>query len=307
MSEIDNDKIFDRLKTQREELNKKYVAQQLYEVERIKGQRSRRIQGLSAMLFGLIFTAMAVFSYDLQGLRGFWVFIAERFWVICGAGVSIFGLSLYINSLSNISDVDVFRRASLMGGDIQGGDKRSAEIGENKAPDSFKAAIVEITKSLQQQSVVYDEKASELLDAGRGYALFGLSFFFVSVVVWQVIFHFYGFSNAHIFGVVSCASLFFAIEIISAWYLRQYRNYVDGTIELLKIKAIFDKIMLLKFACDEGDSSSILETHLGKLLERDFNWPDRPSSAGHGSLDIKTLKDVISIAQKFVNNSKDEK
>lgn len=45
-----------------------------------------------------------------------------------------------------------------MGGDIQGGDKRSAEIGENKAPDSFKAAIVEITKSLQQQSVVYDEK-----------------------------------------------------------------------------------------------------------------------------------------------------
>lgn len=71
MSEIDNDKIFDRLKTQGEELNKKYVAQQLYEVERIKGQRSRRIQGLSAMLFGLIFTAMAVFSYDLQGLRGF--------------------------------------------------------------------------------------------------------------------------------------------------------------------------------------------------------------------------------------------
>lgn len=288
----------------------KYYEKELSEFERIEGQVRNRFYGAMAISVGS-FLALGGILHS-SGRLQYVVELLETYpFVFVGAITSALGLYVFLAATNRISDIDFMRRAS----------RRSKislapqaawpfptvnNIVEEDPPQDFKSTIKGMTEILQQQAEVYDEKASKLLDKGILYAALGIIFFLFSIVLWQVIFHLYGFNEAHIYGIISCASLFIAVEVISAWFLRQYRNFIDSATELLKIKAIFDKIMLLKIASEEVVSSESMEAQLGATLARDFVWPERISDKNRANVDMKTVNELLSIVQKMVKGSKSE-
>ncbi|MFG0603838.1 hypothetical protein ACF8PL_26980 [Delftia sp. WSY_4] len=282
-------------------IGEQYLKQEL---ERIKGQRKQRWVGSFTMFAGF-FMATAGLLNSTNNLEAFRDFFLNNLFLILGAIFAGFGAVFYLGGLNRIADVDFLRRASRRRARLapQAAWPFPTQVKE-KHQNDFKSTIKGMTELLRQQAETYDVKASKLLDKGVVYAGVGLLFFFISIVAWQLIFHFFGFSTAHIYGIASCASLFVAIEVISAWFLRQYRNFIDSSTELLKIKAIFDKIILLKLASDESLSSESLEAQLGEALARDFTWPERPVVPNKGGVDVKNLNEILSLAQKLLKDSK---
>ncbi|MDV5743116.1 hypothetical protein QM198_09775 [Serratia marcescens] len=124
---------------------------------------------------------------------------------------------------------------------------------------------------LENKSADADEKASILLDKGTAYSKFGITYFIFAIIIWQVLSFITGFKEQYVYGIVSCSILFIFIEFLSAWFLRQYRNYVDTSTYLVKIKSIFDRYMLSYLALHDSDKdiSALTDT-----LSKDIKWPD---------------------------------
>lgn len=135
-----------------------------------------------------------------------------------------------------------------------------------------------IRNLLEQKADVADRKASILLDKGTGYSRFGIGFFIFAIVVWQGVASYTGFKIQYIYGIVSTSLLFIFIEFLSAWFLRQYRQFVDTSTYLIKVKSIFDKYMLVylagREAIAEGHDTKKSKQVLFSLLGEEITWPD---------------------------------
>ncbi|WP_216152539.1 hypothetical protein [Polynucleobacter sp. JS-Safj-400b-B2] len=144
--------------------------------------------------------------------------------------------------------------------------------------EGFVAYFDVMRKILEQKAAIADEKASILLDKGTGYARNGILFFIFSIFAWQIVAQSTGFQTQHIYGIASCSLLFIFIEFLSAWFLKQYRQFVDTSTYLIKVKSIFDKYMLLylagKEAIDLGRDAKKSTLSLIDMLKEDINWPD---------------------------------
>lgn len=136
---------------------------------------------------------------------------------------------------------------------------------------SFSNYFDGIRTLLENKSTDADEKASILLDKGTAYSRFGIIFFIISIAIWQGISFITGFKEQYIYGIISCSLLFVFIEFLSAWFLRQYRNYVDTSTYLIKIKSIFDRYMLTYLAIHDSEKDT---TSLAHVLSDDIKWPE---------------------------------
>ncbi|MGK0272333.1 MAG: hypothetical protein ACI88H_003002 [Cocleimonas sp.] len=163
-------------------------------------------------------------------------------------------------------------------------EKMVLEIVENKSSDSadafdsFENYFKEIRNVLIEQAHTADKKASILLDKGTAYSKGGITFFIISIILWQVLSWFTEFKEQYIYGIVSCSLLFVFLEFLSAWFLKQYRHFVDTSTYHIKVKSIFDKYMLSYLAikslggdCDDKDSKY---KAMLKVLEDDIKWPE---------------------------------
>ncbi|WP_146035048.1 MFS transporter [Burkholderia ubonensis] len=145
--------------------------------------------------------------------------------------------------------------------------------------DPFASYFHELKDTLQEKANDADEKASILLDRGASYTKWGIYFFIFSIVAWQAISWIHGFQTIYIYGIASCSALFIFIEFLSAWFLRQYRHYVDTSTYLLKVKAIFDRFMLIYLANDtlspelNKDQQKRAEMFV-ELLGKEIKWPE---------------------------------
>ena len=137
--------------------------------------------------------------------------------------------------------------------------------------NSFSNYFDGIRTLLENKSTDADEKASILLDKGTTYSRLGIIFFIFSIILWQGISYVTGFKEQYIYGIVSCSLLFVFIEFLSAWFLRQYRNYVDTSTYLVKIKSIFDRYMLTYLAIHDSEKDT---TSLAHVLSDDIKWPE---------------------------------
>jgi CRISPR/Cas system-associated endonuclease Cas3-HD len=77
---------------------------------------------------------------------------------------------------------------------------------------------------------------------------------------------------------VACSILFLFIEFLSAWFLKQYRQFVDTATYLFKVKAIFDRHYLLYLALKGGEAhlagdEKKLKT-LAEALTDEIKWPN---------------------------------
>lgn len=144
--------------------------------------------------------------------------------------------------------------------------------------DSFEDYFNEIISILTEQAHTADKKASILLDKGTAYSKGGITFFIISIISWQVLSWITDFKEQYIYGIVSCSLLFIFIEFLAAWFLKQYRHFVDTSTYHIKVKSIFDKYMMSYLAIktlggDEGNDESKYQAML-KVLEEDIKWPE---------------------------------
>jgi len=156
---------------------------------------------------------------------------------------------------------------------------RKATVAQSKSepdvPKSFESYFNAIRITLEEKATVADQKASVLLDKGTSYSRGGITFFIISIVVWQTLSWVKGFEPQYIYGIASCSVLFIFIEFLSAWFLKQYRQFVDTSTYLIKVKSIFDRYMLAYLLLREAsgnDKEKLLDVL--PLLKEDIKWPE---------------------------------
>lgn len=146
---------------------------------------------------------------------------------------------------------------------------------ELDALKSFDNYFNVIRTTLEEKATVADQKASILLDKGTSYSRGGITFFILSIIVWQLLAWIKGFEAQFIYGIASCSVLFIFIEFLSAWFLKQYRQFVDTSTYLIKVKSIFDRYMLAYLLLKEASGENrekLLEVL--PLLKEDIKWPE---------------------------------
>jgi hypothetical protein len=191
----------------------------------------------------------------------------------------------YEHLLSKVQEL----QASIRTDDVKetDGANRGEENGEETSAEpirpvlaglEFVAYFDSIRKLLEEKASVADEKASILLDKGTAYSKFGITFFILSIIAWQVVAHVAGFKVQYIYGIVSTSVLFIFVECLSAWFLKQYRQFIDTSTYLVKVKSIFDRYMLVYLASKEaitsGHDTKKSNQLLLDLLRADIVWPD---------------------------------
>lgn len=173
--------------------------------------------------------------------------------------------------------------------------------------DSFESYFNEIRRVLLEQAHTSDKKASILLDKGTAYSKGGITFFISSIIVWQLLSWLTGFKEQYIYGIVSCSLLFIFIEFLAAWFLKQYRHFVDTSTYHIKVKSIFDKYMMSYLAIkslsgDESNNDSKYQSML-KILEEDIKWPE---SYLMKNGDVSFAKEALETMTHFAKAMKSE-
>ena len=173
---------------------------------------------------------------------------------------------------------------------------------------TFRSYFSSIRQLLEQKAAAADEKASILLDKGTAYSRGGIVFFIVAIVTWQVLSYVTEFRVQYIYGIASCSILFVFIEFLSAWFLKQYRHFVDTSTYLIKVKSIFDKYMLVYLASLEaignGHDTKKSTAYLLDLLKSDISWPD---SYLHKAPDVSFAREAIETMSVLAKSMRSEK
>jgi len=142
--------------------------------------------------------------------------------------------------------------------------------------ESFSLYFQSVVRTLQEKAAVADEKASMLLDKGTSYSRGGIVFFLISIIVWQTLTWIVGYKPEFVYGVLSTSFLFAFIEFLSAWFLRQYRHFVDTSTYLIKVKSLFDRYLLAYLIAKESEDAARKDSIASVLamLGAEMKWPD---------------------------------
>lgn len=133
-------------------------------------------------------------------------------------------------------------------------------------------------ESLEGHIDLSDKKASKLLDTGTMYLRRGIYFYVGSIFVWQAVAHVWGVDHALIFGVVSCSLTFLVVEFLAAWFLKQYRNFNDSSMQFMKVKSVYDRYLLSYHSLMQFSEGSEVDKEARSLmlavLEKEARWPE---------------------------------
>lgn len=146
------------------------------------------------------------------------------------------------------------------------------------ASSDFEYSIGEIVSYLGDHIKLAESKASKLLDKGTTYLRRGLYFYIASIVLWQIWGHFVSFDGLVIAGMVSTSIAFVIIEFLAAWFLKQYRSFVDSSMAYMRVQSYFNRYLLLYFAAQEfggdGLGGDAAKERLLKMLSQEIKWPE---------------------------------
>lgn len=146
------------------------------------------------------------------------------------------------------------------------------------ASSDFEYSISEIVEYLGNHIKLAESKASKLLDKGTTYLRRGLYFYIGSIILWQIWGHFVSFDGLVIAGMISTSLAFVIIEFLAAWFLKQYRSFVDSSMAYMRVQSFFNRYLLLYYAArDFGEAegqANLAKGELLKVLSQEIKWPD---------------------------------
>jgi hypothetical protein len=189
-------------------------------------------------------------------------------------------------------------------------DEYTAEVVQ-KTPaitSRFESYIYFLVKDLDFQIVTFDKKASELLDTGIKILLWGIGVYVISIGLWQYLLKYQYVGEYAVIGMVSGTLAFLVVEFLAAWYLRQYKGFVDSSANLVRVRSLFNRYLLsyhaIKEFSDESESLSLVRGQLLKVLEEAVKWPE-PVSLKAGDLNhmVAMFESVSSLVEKVKSTS----
>lgn len=177
----------------------------------------------------------------------------------------------------------------------------------------LEAHIHDVIESLENHIDMSDKKASNLLDTGTMYLRRGIYFYVASILVWQGVAQFRGVDEALIFGIVSCSFTFLVVEFLAAWFLKQYRNFNDSSMQFMKVKSVYDRYLLSYHALNQFSSDreeAIVEARAMMLavLEKEARWPELSSlkvaDVNHMAQIFESVGGVLDKAKGVISKEK---
>lgn len=221
-------------------------------------------------------------------------------------------ISLLVNKISQLEKEK--ERANFV--KAQNSDSSGERKISSDATHPFCMHFNALTSALSDKAANADQKASMLLDKGVIYARFGIGFYLVSVLMWQGLAWWRGFQIQFIYGIASCSLLFVFIEFFSAWFLKQYRQFVDTSTYLTKVKSIFDRYVLMFYLASDteihAEKNKLTVSALTDVLKNEISWPDsyllKTQDVGFAKDAISSLTEVGKALVELKNSqSKSEK
>jgi hypothetical protein len=165
--------------------------------------------------------------------------------------------------------------------------KNDKPIGrERPLGTAFELQICSVVESLDKHISLTEEKASNLLDRGLQFLFGGIVFYVVVIAVWQV-WAKYGEpkDNVMYIGMFASSVVFLVCEFLAAWFLKQYRHYVDASLACLRVKSVYDRYLLSYYAVKEiGSEADGVTEKLNRVLEvikEDVMWPGHKENMGN--------------------------
>lgn len=184
------------------------------------------------------------------------------------------------NKISNFLDIDNEKNSNNKEFNYKDVPKRSpvtegelANIFSYKY-NSFETYFNTIIIYLDNQISISDKKASLLLNKGINMAIAGITIYFIIIFIWQYLIYLFGFKNQYLYGIISTSLLFIFVEFFSAWFLRQYRSYVDTSTYLVKIKSILQRYVLAYLALKDGKEKDFDVLPIITMLQDEIKWPE---------------------------------
>ena len=195
--------------------------------------------------------------------------------------VSFVGLderNRYEGSTYSQMSADFARQIKIIKSEITSGDK-AVEVPTKKISSySFAENMRLIIESLDKQITYAEEKASTLLEVGRGFVRGGISLYIASIFIWQAYLYYinFEFKAGVIIGMASTTMIFLIMEFLGAWYLKQYRHYGDSAFSYMKVRSSYNKYMLAFCAISEytTDDYPNAKEEMLRVLAESEKWPE---------------------------------
>ncbi|MFR0673188.1 hypothetical protein ACLUUI_05635 [Enterobacterales bacterium AW_CKDN230030176-1A_HGKHYDSX7] len=170
--------------------------------------------------------------------------------------------------------------------------------------------IYGVIDSLENHINISDKKASNLLDTGTMYLRRGIYFYVASIFVWQVVAQFRGVDQALIFGIASCSFTFLVVEFLAAWFLKQYRNFNDSSMQFMKVKSVYDRYLLSyhalnQFSPEGTEALTEARTMMLAVLEKEARWPEltnlKTADVNHMAQIFESIGGILDKAKSVVS------
>lgn len=256
--------------------------------------------GITLLLASLNPVVSSAFLHSFDGINhnlfssGIALFLAAY-------GISYFAYSkIFEEKPTEFIDIDKQKDNRPRGGSFS---ISASKMFQSPQEPSFNSYFLKIDDYFSSQIELSDKKASLLLDRGTKYSRNGIYFYAGSIILWQLFILSTGFHPHYIYGIAGCSMIFIFIEFLSAWFLKQYRHYVDTSTYLIKIKTILEKYFLMYLSIKEAQKNNKDFSELQEALKADIKWPDTFLTKHP---DVGFAKECLDTATQFVSAVKSE-
>ncbi|MDQ0653783.1 hypothetical protein [Pseudomonas cedrina] len=137
----------------------------------------------------------------------------------------------------------------------------------------FELYVNAVVKALDERINLSEIKATLLLKQGKSLMTIGVLFYILTIVGWQFAAHAWGYTHTLVVGMVSCSLTFIVIEFLAAWFLKQYRSYIDSSMAYLQVRSVFNNYLLTYYAVNQFGQDSENRKILVDMLSEEIKWP----------------------------------
>ncbi|MGR4973004.1 hypothetical protein ACIPQ1_09110 [Pseudomonas sp. LARHCG127] len=170
---------------------------------------------------------------------------------------------------------------------------------------AFEVYVCSVVESLDKHISLTEEKGSNLLDRGLLFLFGGILYYVVAIVAWQAWAKIGQPSDTVMYiGMVASSVVFLVCEFLAAWFLKQYRHYMDASLACLRVKSVYDRYMLSYYAVKEmvpegGEVSEKLNRVL-EVIKEDVMWPGHKENMNNDfNYMIESMNSVHASLDKF--------
>lgn len=167
----------------------------------------------------------------------------------------------------------------------------------------FERYVNNIVRALDSRINQSELKAAVLLQQGKNYIFGGIVFNVLTIAIWHVVEHNYGFSYFLLAGIASTSMTFLVIEFLAAWFLKQYRSYVDASVLYLKVRSVFNRYLLIYYSVNQFPNDDSLRQTLVDVLNEDVKWPSHKEITSN---DFNYMIEAVGAFTNIVDKLKSE-